>query len=72
MRHRVYTRRTNSNGENVAPTICATFAKLVQRQLDNAGGYVLDRFRRAPLQSTVDCDIIQHTKSNKSNNKENI
>ena len=43
---RKYTRRVNSNGEDVMPTICSTFYKGVQRQLDNGGGYVLDYFIR--------------------------
>ena len=41
---RKYTRRVNSNGEDVMPTICSPFYKGGQRQLDNGGGYVLDYF----------------------------
>ena len=43
-----YTRRLNSNGGDVAPAICATICKGVQRQLDNAGGYVLDFYKEKP------------------------
>lgn len=41
---KVYTRRVNSNGDDVSPTITCTISKGVQRQLDNGGGYVLDYF----------------------------
>lgn len=41
---KVYTRRVNSNGGDVAPTITCTISKGMQRQLDNGGGYVLDYF----------------------------
>lgn len=40
-----YTRRTNSNGEDVAPTLTASISKGVQNQLDFGGGYVIDYFR---------------------------
>lgn len=43
---RTYTRRLNSNGGDVAPAICATICKGVQRQLDNSGSYVLEFFRK--------------------------
>ena len=43
-----YTRRLNSNGGDVAPAICATICKGVQRQLDNAGSYVLDFYMEKP------------------------
>lgn len=41
---RIYVRRINSNGGDIAPTITCTISKGVQRQLDNGGGYVLDYF----------------------------
>lgn len=41
---KVYTRRVNSNGDDVSPTITCTISKGVQRQLDNGGGYVLDYY----------------------------
>lgn len=37
-----YTRRTNSNGEDVYPTVCATQYKMPQQQGDNGGYYILD------------------------------
>ena len=43
---RAFTRRLNSNGGDVAPAICATICKGVQRQLDNSGSYVLEFFRK--------------------------
>lgn len=43
---RYYIRRVNSNGEDVAPTICTTICKGTQRQLDNSGAYVMDYIRK--------------------------
>ena len=40
-----YTRRINSNGEDVYPTVCATQYKLPQRQGDYSGAYVLDYYK---------------------------
>jgi len=59
---RVYTRRVNSNGDDVAPTITCTISKGVQRQLDNGGGYVLDYFvirrkRRSAESSGADANV---------------
>lgn len=45
MQHREYTRRVNSNGEEVSPSVCASYFKAPQRQADNSGGYVLDFFK---------------------------
>ena len=58
-----YTRRLNSNGGDVAPAICATICKGVQRQLDNSGSYVLDFYREktskvlSPLESLNQCVV---------------
>lgn len=41
-----YLKRVNSNGENVAPTICSTIAKLPQQQAAYGGGYVLEYFKK--------------------------
>lgn len=41
-----YTRRTNSNGEDVAPTLTASIAKGVQNQLDFGGGYVIEHYKK--------------------------
>ena len=49
MQHRVYTRRVNSNGEDVSPSVCACYYKAPQRQADNGGGYVLDYFKKNGL-----------------------
>lgn len=49
---RKYVRRLNSNGEDVAPTICSTIYKGVQRQLDNGGGYVLDYLKKEKEESS--------------------
>ena len=46
---RRYTRRCNSNGEDVAPSVCACYYKAPQRQADNSGGYVLDYFKKNGL-----------------------
>lgn len=53
-----YTRRLNSNGGEVAPAICATICKGVQRQLDNAGSYILDFYRKNGTKSL--CPIESH------------
>lgn len=64
-----YTRRLNSNGGDVAPAICATICKGVQRQLDNAGSYVLDFYREknskglSPLES-LNQSVVQCMTSN--------
>lgn len=65
MPHRVYTRRVNSNGEDVAPSVCACYYKAPQRQADNSGGYVLDFFRKSisPLES-LDQSVVQCMTSN--------
>ena len=55
---RQYTRRLNSNGGDVAPAICATICKGVQRQLDNSGSYVLDFYRVNATESL--CPIESH------------
>lgn len=41
---KVFIRRVNSNGEDVAPSVCASYYKAPQRQADNSGGYVLDYY----------------------------
>ena len=43
---KAYVRRCNSNGEDVAPAVCACYYKAPQRQADNSGGYVLEYIRR--------------------------
>lgn len=43
--HRKYTRRINSNGEDVYPTVCATQYKMPQQQGDLSGSYVSDYFK---------------------------
>lgn len=59
-----YTRRCNSNGEDVYPTVCATIGKGTQNQLDVAGAYILDYIRKVdkkdapPLQPTDEDGII--------------
>lgn len=65
-----YTRRLNSNGGDIAPSICATICKGVQRQLDNAGSYVLDFYRKKvkepplPFEDFIQCVVVQETTSN--------
>ena len=41
-----YTRRVNSNGEDVYPTVCATQYKMPQQQGDLSGAYILDYFKK--------------------------
>ena len=66
---KLYTRRLNSNGGDVAPAICATICKGVQRQLDNTGSYVLDFYREknskvlSPLES-LNQSVVQCMTSN--------
>jgi len=64
-----YTRRLNSNGGDVAPTICTTICKGTQRQLDNAGCYVLDFYREKPSKvlsplESLDQSVVQCMTSN--------
>ena len=71
MPHRIdssrYTRRINSNGENVAPSVCACYYKAPQRQADNSGGYVLDFFKRKgknlPPIDTSSNNVVDYTMS---------
>lgn len=69
MQHRVYTRRVNSNGEDVSPSVCACYYKAPQRQADNSGGYVLDFYRKKktkssdPIESHNQC-VVQCSMSN--------
>ena len=46
-------RATNSNGEDVAPTICTTICKGTQRQLDNSGAYALEYKRKKKLNNSL-------------------
>lgn len=60
---KTYTRRVNSNGEDVYPTVCATQYKMPQQQGDLSGAYIIDYFLRdkditPPLQPMHKCDII--------------
>ena len=59
---KTYTRRVNSNGEDVYPTVCATQYKGVQQQMDRGGiTYLISTARNhhlPPLQLTVRYDII--------------
>lgn len=43
---KIYTRRVNSNGEDVYPTVCATQYKMPQQQGDLSGAYILDYFKK--------------------------
>ena len=59
---RKYTRRKNSNGGDVYPTVCATQYKLPQRQGDMQGAYVLEYFVRHKHEKKV--SPIANIKSN--------
>lgn len=50
-KHRKYTKRCNSNGEDVFPTVCCGICKGTQRQLDNSGSYIPDYYVLAPIDS---------------------
>ena len=43
---RIYTKRINSNGGEVYPTVCATQYKLPQQQADLQGQYILDYYKK--------------------------
>jgi len=68
-------RATNSNGENVAPTICTTICKGTQRQLDNSGSYVLEwrenNSLQTPLISKCTFDIIHGIQRQQKGENEN-
>ena len=53
---KTYTRRVNSNGEDVYPTVCATQYKGVQQQMDRGGYYILDFYRKKPPSSPFTTD----------------
>ena len=73
---RRYTRRCNSNGEDVAPSVCACYYKAPQRQADNSGGYILDFFRSEKRKNLHPLDtrgemMVEYPVSTRTIDKEN-